>query len=107
MGDTQGEIRRPLTAATASIGAGVVHAAAVGVHAEHRSLVAIFAALAVAQVGAGVVALERASRRVLTVASLANVVSVAGWVMTRCSRPSRWWCWRPTRWRRAVSRAGP
>lgn len=85
MGDTQGEIRRPLTAATASIGAGVVHAAAVGVHAEHRSLVVIFAALAVAQVGAGVVALERASRRVLTLASLVNVVSVSGWVMTRTS----------------------
>lgn len=85
MGDTQGEIRRPLTAATASIGAGVVHAAAVGVHAEHRSLVVIFAALAVAQVGAGVVALDRTSRSVLTLASLVNVVSVAGWVMTRTS----------------------
>ena len=41
------------TAAAMSIGAGAVHAAATGVHAEHPQLARIFVVTAVLQLGAG------------------------------------------------------
>ena len=40
-----------LWAALASLGAGIIHAAAVGVHGEHRQAAIAFAALALFQVG--------------------------------------------------------
>jgi hypothetical protein len=46
-------------AAYASIGAGVLHGAAVGLHADHATLSRIFMALTVAQVCWGVVAISR------------------------------------------------
>src|SRR6188508_494415 len=49
-------------AAIASLGAGAVHAAAAGVHAEHPDLARIFIVLAAAQLGAGVLALLRPTR---------------------------------------------
>ena len=45
-----------------SIGAGVIHAAAAGVHAEHPQVARLFILCAVAQIGAGLVASGRPSR---------------------------------------------
>ena len=44
-------------AALASCGAGAIHAAAIGVHSEHHQAVLAFTAVAVIQIGFGVVAL--------------------------------------------------
>src|SRR6059058_6228718 len=49
-------------AAMTSIGAGVIHAAAAGVHAEHPQLARLFIVCSIAQVGAGLIALARRSR---------------------------------------------
>jgi len=50
-------------AAIGSIGAGAIHAAAIGVHSEHRQAVITFTILAIAQLGWGVFALQRAGRQ--------------------------------------------
>ncbi|MEJ7719518.1 MAG: hypothetical protein WKF58_03345 [Ilumatobacteraceae bacterium] len=57
------ELRSPAVpglgaAAALSIGAGVIHAAMVGVHAEHPTLARLFIAAAVFQIGWGLVALD-------------------------------------------------
>ncbi|MEO5901686.1 MAG: hypothetical protein ABIR68_16380, partial [Ilumatobacteraceae bacterium] len=70
-------------AAAASLGAGAVHAAAAGVHAEHPALARIFVILAVAQLAAGVVALVRPSRLVCLLVAAVDAVAVAGWLLTR------------------------
>ena len=51
-------------AAAASIGAGAIHAAAAGVHAEHPTLARLFVVCACAQLGAGLWALSRPRRLV-------------------------------------------
>lgn len=85
MGESNSVLRRPVVAAAASVGAGVIHAAAVGIHAEHRALIVVFAVLAVAQTGAGLAVLEKPERPVLLTGVLVNAVAVAGWVLTRTS----------------------
>src|SRR6476659_9656025 len=70
-------------AATASLGAGAVHAAAAGVHAEHPDLARIFIVLAAAQLGAGVLALLRPSRLAGWLIVAVNGFAVAGWALTR------------------------
>ena len=47
-------------AGAASIGAGAIHAAAIGVHAEHTEAARVFAVLAVLQIGWGAAALVAA-----------------------------------------------
>jgi hypothetical protein len=71
-------------AAIASAGAGLVHAAAIGVHTEHVGLTRLFIAAAVAQVAVAVLAFVRASAR-SSAAALAgvNLVVLAAWVTTR------------------------
>ena len=68
-----------------SMGAGAIHAAAIGIHAEHPNLSRIFVAVAVAQLAVGVMALVRPNRGVLGLTVLVNGAAVAGWVMTRVS----------------------
>src|SRR6185436_2071351 len=70
-------------AAIASLGAGAVHAAAAGVHAEHPDLARIFIVLAAAQLGAGVLALLRPSRLAGWLIVAVNGFAVAGWALTR------------------------
>ena len=70
-------------AAYASIGAGVLHATAVGLHADHPTLSRVFLMMALAQVVWGVVALSLSNWSVLAVGSAVNVVAIGGWVMTR------------------------
>jgi hypothetical protein len=58
--------------AVASIGAGAIHAAAIGMHREHKEAVVAFALLAAFQLTWGVVTLTRASRAVAVVGVVGN-----------------------------------
>ncbi|MBJ7453913.1 MAG: hypothetical protein JHC71_17790, partial [Blastococcus sp.] len=51
-------------AALTSLGAGAIHAAAIGVHSEHQPAVLAFSFLAAAQLAWGVLALVRGNRLV-------------------------------------------
>ena len=70
-------------AAAASLGAGAVHAAAAGVHAEHVGLARIFIVLAALQLAAGGLALLRPSRLAGWLIIAVNGAAVAGWAITR------------------------
>jgi len=67
----------------ASLGAGAVHAAAAGIHAEHRQLAQIFIVTAVFQIGVGVWALVRPMRTAAWGVVVINACAVVGWVATR------------------------
>jgi hypothetical protein len=66
-----------------SIGAGIIHAAAAGVHAEHPQLARLFILCAVAQVGVGLLALARPSRLLALPIIAVNAVAVGVWLATR------------------------
>ncbi|MEO8263925.1 MAG: hypothetical protein ABI706_00285 [Ilumatobacteraceae bacterium] len=66
-----------------TIGAGVIHAAAAGVHAEHPTLARLFILCAVAQVGVGLLAMARPSRLVAVPIVVVNAVAVGVWLQTR------------------------
>jgi len=74
-------------AGVASIGAGMVHAAAVGVHNEHRQAVLTFIVVAVFQVGWGVLALATRRptgwRAVALVGALGNAGLVVGFIVAK------------------------
>lgn len=70
-------------AAIASIGAGVIHAAASGVHAEHPQLARLFVLCAVAQAGAGLLALARPHRLTGALIVVINAGAVVAWLATR------------------------
>jgi hypothetical protein len=69
--------------AFASIGAGAIHAAAIGMHSEHGDAVVAFALLAAFQLGWGVVALTRPSRTVALVGAAGNALAIAAWVLAK------------------------
>lgn len=83
MGESTVHSRRLRSAGLFSIGAGVIHGAAVGLHADHPTLVRVFLACTLLQVGWGVVAMDRSSRRLATSGALINGAVVVGWVVTR------------------------
>src|SRR6185503_15478337 len=71
-------------AAFGSIGAGAIHAAAIGVHSDFKGIVIAFALLATAQIGWGVFALVRRSGRLLALAGVAiNLGAVIGWIFAK------------------------
>ena len=70
-------------AAMASIGAGVIHAAAIGVHSEHHQAVITFTILAIAQLGWGILALQRCGRVIAGVGIAINGAAVVGWIMAK------------------------
>ena len=70
-------------AGIASIGAGAIHAAAAGIHAEHTGLARIFVVMAALQLGAGLLALVRPSRFAAAATAVVSVAAVAGWLATR------------------------
>jgi hypothetical protein len=72
-------------AALASTGAGAIHAAAIGVHAEHHQAVLVFTAVAVAQIGFGVLALLYPRRLFVLAGAVANAGFFAGWVFAKTS----------------------
>src|SRR6476620_1293108 len=72
-------------AAFASIGAGAIHAAAIGAHSEHRQVVITFTIVAAIQIGWGVLALLYPGRLVTLVGAAANAVFFVGWVLAKTS----------------------
>lgn len=86
-----GHLNPPLTrrlpglavAAIASLGAGAVHAAATGIHAEHPRLAQLFVITAVAQLSVGLWALVRPSRLAAWAVAGVNALAVGGWLATR------------------------
>ncbi|MFM9132950.1 MAG: hypothetical protein ACKORY_09635, partial [Actinomycetota bacterium] len=83
MGETPPHSGRLRTAAVFSIGAGVVHGAAIGLHADHPALARIFLVCTLLQVGWGIIAIERSNRRRAALGALINGAAVVGWVVTR------------------------
>ena len=71
------------TAAVFSMGAGLVHAGAIGIHAEHATLARLFIMVAVFQLGFGVATLLRPTRWLAAVTALGNLLAVAAWLTTR------------------------
>ena len=69
----------------ASLGAGGIHAAAAGVHAEHVTLSRLFVAVAAAQIFAGLATLLRDGRAVAVVTAVVNGGAVVAWIVTRVS----------------------
>jgi len=67
----------------ASLAAGAIHAAAIGVHSEHRQAVIAFTIVAAIQLGWGAIALARPGRLLLTLGAMANVGFIGGWVMAK------------------------
>ncbi len=70
-------------AGMASLGAGAIHAAAIGVHAEHRQAALTFTAIAVLQLCWGGFALVRSGRLVALTGALIGVGAVAGWAVAK------------------------
>ncbi len=69
----------------ASLGAGAIHAAAAGIHAEHPTLSRLFVAVAAAQILVGLATLVRGGRAVATATALVNGGAVVAWIVTRVS----------------------
>jgi hypothetical protein len=72
-------------AGLASLGAGAIHATAVGLHSEHRQAAVAFALLAAFQLGWGALALLRAPRPLIAVGAVGNALAVGGWVVAKTS----------------------
>jgi hypothetical protein len=70
-------------AALASLGAGAVHAAATGIHAEHPQLARVFVVVTVLQLGVGLWALLRPTRLAAIAVAAVNAGAVLGWLATR------------------------
>ena len=81
-----GSTLRPLAlAGAASLGAGAVHAAAIGVHSEHRQAVYAFTAVAVFQLAWGAIALVRSSRGLALIGAAGNAAIFGGWLLAKTS----------------------
>jgi hypothetical protein len=68
-----------------SLGAGAIHAAAIGVHSEHREAVIAFTIVAAIQLGWGALVMARPGRVVIALGALANAAFFAGWVLAKVS----------------------
>ena len=78
-----GELGWLAIAGGASLAAGAIHAAAIGVHAEHYQVVVTFTIVAAIQLGFGAIALARPGRILLTAGILANVGIAGGWLLAK------------------------
>jgi hypothetical protein len=78
-----GWINATQVAGLASLGAGAIHAAAIGIHAEHTTLSRLFVAVAAAQLAVGVAVLVRGGRAAAAATALINAGAVIAWVLTR------------------------
>jgi hypothetical protein len=71
-------------AALASAGAGLIHAAAIGIHTEHAGLTRLFIFVAVVQLSVAVFALLRpAARAAAGALMIVNLAAFGGWLYTR------------------------
>ena len=69
----------------ASVGAGAIHATAIGVHSEHSQAMWTSLTIAVFQIGWGLWAALRPGRFVASVLALGNAALVGGWLMASTS----------------------
>jgi hypothetical protein len=72
-------------AAVASLGAGAIHAAAIGAHAGQRQTVLTFLVIAVLQLGWGALVLVRRDRWLVLLGAAVNAAAVGGWAMAKTS----------------------
>jgi hypothetical protein len=70
-------------AALASLGAGAIHAAAIGVHAESRPTALTFTVIAAIQIAWGVLALVKSIKPVAIVGVLVNLGALVGWAWAK------------------------
>jgi hypothetical protein len=70
-------------AGLASIGAGAIHAAAIGVHAEHKPAAVTFVILAALQLAWGVLAVVRSNKLVAVLGVAVNLGAVVGWIWAK------------------------
>jgi hypothetical protein len=70
-------------AGIASLGAGAIHAAAIGVHNEHRAAVIAFTVVAALQVAWGALALTRGGRLVALSGAVVSGGALVGWVLAK------------------------
>ena len=80
-----GELGWLAVAAGASLGAGAIHAAAIGVHSEHHQAVVAFTVVAALQLGWGALALARPGRLLIALGGLVNLGLVGGWVLAKAN----------------------
>ena len=66
-----------------SIGAGVIHASAAGIHAEHQQLARLFILCSIAQIGVGLLAVAHPSRLLALPIIAVNAGAVGVWLFTR------------------------
>ncbi|MEA3019969.1 MAG: hypothetical protein QOI47_1493, partial [Actinomycetota bacterium] len=71
--------------ALASLGAGAIHAAAIGAHGDHRQAVVLFSVVAALQLGWGAFALSSSRRWLGLVGALGSAALVGGWVLAKVS----------------------
>ncbi len=84
MDDTARTATPPLVlAGMASLGAGAVHAAAIGVHTEHRSAVVAFTVVAAVQLAWGALALTRGGRLVAASGVVVAAAALVGWGLAK------------------------
>lgn len=69
----------------ASLGAGAIHATAIGVHADHRQAAIAFTVVAAVQLAWGAAALARAGRGLIVLGALANTAAIGGWLLAKTS----------------------
>lgn len=72
-------------AGAASIGAGGIHAAAIGVHADHAQAARVFAVLAVLQIAWGAAALVARSRILAIGGVVLSFGAIGGWLLAKTS----------------------
>ncbi len=72
-------------AAVSSIGAGAIHAAAIGIHSEHRGAVLVFMVMATLQLAWGGLALLRSGGLVTALGLVINTGAVIGWSAAKTS----------------------
>jgi hypothetical protein len=77
-------------AALGSLGAGAIHAAAIGAHGEHHEAVVTFAFVALFQIGLGAVALVSNRKLVGLALGLGNLALVGGWVLAKTATNGIW-----------------
>lgn len=76
-------LHRMRWAAYSSMGAGLIHAIAVGLHAEHAQAARAFLFLAIAQLVWGIGAMFSVDFRLRIAGVAVNVAAIGGWVLTR------------------------
>jgi hypothetical protein len=70
-------------AGTFSIGAGAIHASAIGVHAEHRQAALAFTVVAALQLAWGGLALLRSGRFVTVLGGMIGIGAIGGWLLAK------------------------